>query len=1191
MGRKLTELEQATQIASGDFLDTSQDLGNGSYMSKKLDYSTLQNAILTGNSASATKLASTKNINGIAFDGTADVTVPSDISPGAAGNIMTSTGAVWTSSVPAATGVNTGDQVADGVSISGVGTVADPFKTVFTKNQINIRSTGLSSGGVISAAISLGVGKFDISAGEGIIVDNHTDPANPVMTVVSWGDKFDEETPYLLTDSTTYIGIGILGNLIFSTETFTPLQRRESIELGWVDHPDNATIAFSSQEPPVNADLQCQFNDFLESFGSFNVLGNNYAPSSVTSSPNLKIKKSYGQTFDNNANYQFDKSNPHIIDNPAEDPCDIYYYYRDGGTGWVNDTPISSVIDPDHWDDGSGTLATVPPDNWTIQIISLYPVTGYSGNDIQYGQAVYPDLDSAKAAVSTEVALNPYNSYDSYRTYLFIKKGATDLTNIAQAVFSNAGKLGLFGSGGSVSGIGTVTLVSVATANGVSGTVTNDTTTPEITISLGSIIPSTVNGLTLVSEASGFSVSGGTTSKSLTVPLDASVSGTNTGDQVGDGVTITGSGTVASPFVSVESDPVFEAWKLATPPVYTDQTSPQTVSNGQVTFEDGVKLGTTPTVGSFEEGKIFYDATNKTVSAMIAGDVTLQIGQESHVLVYNDTGVTIPNGSVVRTTGVNGGMQTIGLAQADTPQNSLVLGMATQDILDGNSGLITTRGVVRDLNTSTYTTNFPLYLSPTVPGGVTQTMPTSVSDYVVEVGRTLDVGASGSIYINLSSNTRLADLLDVSLLSPEADQILKYNGTKWVNGSTSTISAGLGVSFFLDDAKLIPVGSGPDTYPLETLLKAPGSSGQESESVTVNNSTAMIDQYMFNTALGVTSIDAGIWRFNTSCNVDDASGDTEIIITTGLVSVGTGTVSITGTGVSRTAIVSGGTPFVAGDFNADILLTSRLITPKGVFPIIGFTSSSEVTISTLGTYSNESTVAYSLEKYLFQSSTGFISNLSIEEKSIPAIEPAFPCAVTDKLAVRYYARTSNIGDVLVSFYHGGSTNYSNFLTPLAVRHNDLPGIYGGNSAERYHLTAAEAAVVASTSGVNTGNQDLSGYAKLNGTNHPFSYVKTPKIYPASDSTTAVQVLKADGSTPIMNFDSTNKIVTVSGSFKSVNSGTITRTSGLVSGMIVGSRSLTISRNATGYVTSMTDGENTWSYTRDSNNNITSWATT
>jgi len=44
----------------------------------------------------------------------------------------------------------------------------------------------------------------------------------------------------------------------------------------------------------------------------------------------------------------------------------------------------------------------------------------------------------------------------------------------------------------------------------------------------------------------------------------------------------------------------------------------------------------------------------------------------------------------------------------------------------------------------------------------------------------------------------------------------------------------------------------------------------------------------------------------------------------------------------------------------------------------------------------------------------------------------------------------------------------------AMRHNDFSGIQGGSLTERYHLTAAEHTIVGNTSGVNTGDQDVSG---------------------------------------------------------------------------------------------------------------------
>jgi hypothetical protein len=66
-------------------------------------------------------------------------------------------------------------------------------------------------------------------------------------------------------------------------------------------------------------------------------------------------------------------------------------------------------------------------------------------------------------------------------------------------------------------GSGTVTSASVVTANGVSATVATATTTPAFTFTLSAITPTTVNGLTFASQSTGFTIAGGTVSKTLTI--------------------------------------------------------------------------------------------------------------------------------------------------------------------------------------------------------------------------------------------------------------------------------------------------------------------------------------------------------------------------------------------------------------------------------------------------------------------------------------------------------------------------------------------------------------------------------------------------------------------------------------------------------------------------------------------------
>lgn len=149
----------------------------------------------------------------------------------------------------------------------------------------------------------------------------------------------------------------------------------------------------------------------------------------------------------------------------------------------------------------------------TSRDLDSFPIANLTSGDRAFvsdsGNFYYFKFDSTSTAAET-VASHPY--------YIRPDDYATSGVWVEQQAV---------GTGG---GSGTVTSVSVVSANGISGSVANPTTTPDITLTLGAITPTTVNGLTLASAAVGFTISGGATPKTLTVPLDASVSGTNTGD-------------------------------------------------------------------------------------------------------------------------------------------------------------------------------------------------------------------------------------------------------------------------------------------------------------------------------------------------------------------------------------------------------------------------------------------------------------------------------------------------------------------------------------------------------------------------------------------------------------------------------------------------------------------------------------
>jgi hypothetical protein len=379
--------------------------------------------------------------------------------------------------------------------------------------QINkIQSTGLLWGGNLS--INTDPTKFNLSAGQAVIVDSHTNPENTTRVLVTWGD-ITVTDPYIADADTVYFGIDSTGTLTFLLDiAFTNIQRRSIASIGWLDHVGRTVIEYVGMEPALITSIGAQFQDFLNAFGAFNLRGNEYAASS-----GLRIKRTAGQAFNPNQNYYIDNRDPHIITTNEENPAPIYYFYR-GVTGWVNDTPITDYVDPEHWDDNSGILAAMPTGKWQIQIISYYPY--WQTNDVQYGQVVYDTSAAALSAIQDAIEIDPYNEADVFRGWLIIKQGCTDLTNSNYAIFKSAGKWGMF---------------DVQSGGGTGGEVNTASITPDGTGT--GLIYKTKIGVDLVfkrlKSGSNISLTNGT--DDITINATGLMSSNATQDDVADGTT------------------------------------------------------------------------------------------------------------------------------------------------------------------------------------------------------------------------------------------------------------------------------------------------------------------------------------------------------------------------------------------------------------------------------------------------------------------------------------------------------------------------------------------------------------------------------------------------------------------------------------------------------------------------------
>jgi len=131
----------------------------------------------------------------------------------------------------------------------------------------------------------------------------------------------------------------------------------------------------------------------------------------------------------------------------------------------------------------------------------------------------------------------------------------------------------------------------------------------------------TINGLSLIPATIGFSISGGTTSKSLTINNDATVSGTNTGDQTitltGD-VTGSGTGLFATTLASSGVSAGVYGGATSVPTITIDE-------KGRITNAAATTITGVSSIGSLlESGKIIVgDQNNQAAKVDMSGDISI----------------------------------------------------------------------------------------------------------------------------------------------------------------------------------------------------------------------------------------------------------------------------------------------------------------------------------------------------------------------------------------------------------------------------------------------------------------------------------------------------------------------------------------------------------------------------------------
>jgi hypothetical protein len=312
------------------------------------------------------------------------------------------------------------------------------------------------------------------------------------------------------------------------------------------------------------------------------------------------------------------------------------------------------------------------------------------------------------------------------------------------------------------------------------------------------------------------------------------------------------------------------------------------------------------TAPTYLEGKVFYDTDAKTLAYYNDNSqMTVNIGQENIVRVRNQTGATIPDGTVVYINGATGNTPTIAKAIATSFATADIIGVTTTSIANNGFGYATINGLVNGLDTSAFNEGDAVFLSATTAGAYTATEPTR-PNYSIQVGVVLRANPSNGtllVSVQIVSVETQHIIGTVAVDQGGTGQTSYTNGQLLIGNTTgntltkSTLTAGTGVSVTNGAGSITLTNTGVTSAVAGTGISVSGSTG----AVTVTN-TAPDQTVVLTGGTGIST--SGTYPNFTITNTSPSSGGT--VTSVG----GTGTVSgisLSGTVTSSGNLTLGGT--------------------------------------------------------------------------------------------------------------------------------------------------------------------------------------------------------------------------------------------------------------------------------------------
>lgn len=197
------------------------------------------------------------------------------------------------------------------------------------------------------------------------------------------------------------------------------------------------------------------------------------------------------------------------------------------------------------------------------------------------------------------------------------------------------------------------------------------------------------------------------------------------------------------------------------------------------------------TGGAVGVGQLSYNANKDTLLLSHNNGVMQEIGQETYGHFINNTGSTIPDGTLVGFAGANGEIEVMPYIADGSMPALYCVGVATQTMVDGQEGKVTVWGEVNGIDTTGGAESWQegdiLYASATTAGALTNVRPTSPNKVIVVAAvRTVDA-TNGTILVRVTipmdfDYAGYSSSVDQTLAAANTTYAVTFNNTEVENG-------------------------------------------------------------------------------------------------------------------------------------------------------------------------------------------------------------------------------------------------------------------------------------------------------------------------------------------------------------------------------------------------------------------------